>query len=212
MTGRRRESIVERRERRAAVDDPAVVLDAAARLLEVRPRSTAEVRRRLSTAGYRPELVDATIARLVELGYLDDAAFARAWVESRDRARPRGEIALRRELRLKGVEPDAIEAGLAGRLAEGRGEDAPADPEHDGARSARAADERAAERLLARHARALARVADPRQRRQRAYGLLARNGFDPDTCRALSASVAGPSDEPEPDDGDGARVPPPGLR
>ena len=48
----------------------------------------------------------------------------------------------------------------------------------------------AAERLLARHARALARVADPRQRRQRAYALLARNGFDPDVCRAVAASLA----------------------
>ena len=36
-------------------------------------------------------------------GYLDDAAFARTWVESRDRARPRGESALRRELTLKGM-------------------------------------------------------------------------------------------------------------
>ena len=33
---------------------------------------------------------------------LDDEAFARAWVESRDRARPRGERALRAELRQKG--------------------------------------------------------------------------------------------------------------
>jgi hypothetical protein len=45
------------------------------------------------------------------------------------------------------------------------------------------ADAVAAERLLARHARSLARVADPGQRRQRAYALLARNGFDSDTAR-----------------------------
>ena len=36
----------------------------------------------------------------------------------------------------------------------------------------------AAERVLVRHAAALGRVADPRVRRQRAYALLARNGFD----------------------------------
>ena len=41
----RRESLAERRERRAAVDDPALVLEAAARFLEVRSRSVAEVRR-----------------------------------------------------------------------------------------------------------------------------------------------------------------------
>ena len=35
---------------------------------------------------------------------LDDETFARAWVESRDRARPRGERAIRDELRLKGID------------------------------------------------------------------------------------------------------------
>src|ERR1041385_8804168 len=101
---RRKESFTERRERRAAGDDPAVVLEAAARFLEARSRSVAEVRRRLTTAGYRSELIDAAIVRLGDLGVLDDEAFARAWVESRDRARPRGERALRDELRVKGVD------------------------------------------------------------------------------------------------------------
>jgi hypothetical protein len=37
-------------------------------------------------------------------------------------------------------------------------------------------------------------VTDPRQRRQRAYALLARNGFDPETCREVAAGVdAGPT-------------------
>ena len=52
---RQRESYAERRERHAAVDDPAVVLEAAARFLEVRSRSVAEVRRRLGGAGYRTD-------------------------------------------------------------------------------------------------------------------------------------------------------------
>jgi hypothetical protein len=51
------------------------------------------------------------------------------------------------------------------------------------------ADRTAAERLLAKNARALARVADPRQRRQRAYALLARHGFDPETCREVAATM-----------------------
>ena len=45
------------------------------------------------------------------------------------------------------------------------------------------------ERLIARNARSLARVADPRQRRPRAYALLARNGFDPETCREVAARL-----------------------
>ena len=110
---RRRETPAEGRARRGAVDDPAVVLDAAARFLEVRPRSVDEVRRRLRDAGYRAELVDGAIERLTDLGMLDDEAFARAWVESRDRARPRGERALRSELRRKGV-VDAIVTDVLG--------------------------------------------------------------------------------------------------
>ena len=83
MTGQstgytRRATPTERRERRAAVEDPVVVLEAAAAFLTVRPRSIEEVRRRLRHLGYRHDLVELVVARLVELGYLDDEAFARA--------------------------------------------------------------------------------------------------------------------------------------
>ena len=95
--------------------DPAVVLDAAAAFLEVRPRSVDEMRRRLRHLGYPAALIEVVIDRLLAYGYLDDEAFARAWVESRDRARPRGEAALRRELVLKGIDRELISAVLAGR-------------------------------------------------------------------------------------------------
>lgn len=184
--GRRRETFAERRARRAAIDDPAVVLEAAARFLEARSRSIVEVRRRLTGAGYRPDLIESAITRLTELGMLDDATFARSWVESRDRARPRGERAIREELRLKGIDRETTEAVLEDRRAAADGDDGPGHP-----------DRAAADRLLARHARALARVADPRQRRQRAYALLARNGFDPETCReAAAAAIASADDDP----------------
>jgi hypothetical protein len=39
-------------------------------------------------------------------------------------------------------------------------------------------------------------VADPRQRRQRAYALLARNGFDPEVCRTVAAQVERDGTEP----------------
>jgi len=183
---RPQKSFAERHSERAAIDDPSVILDAAARFLEARSRSVAEVRRRLGRAGYRPELIDGAITRLTALGMLNDAAFGRAWVESRDRARPRGEIALRRELAIKGVNRGIIDELLEERrdpsVAAGGG----------------GVDLEAARRLLARHERSLARVADPRQRRQRAYALLARNGFDPETCRAAAAAYVLPeTDTPD---------------
>jgi regulatory protein len=187
----RRETITERRARRAEIDDPAVVLEAAARFLEARARSVAEVRRRLTGAGYRPTLVEGAVTRLLELGMLDDEAFARAWIESRDRARPRGERAIRHELGLKGVDRATVDLVMAERR------EAAAARQPDDGQPPTSADEAAAERLLARNARTLARVADPRQRRQRAYALLARNGFDPDVCRTVAATVA---TEQEPDE------------
>ncbi len=188
MAGRR-ESFAERRERRAAVDDPQVVLEAAGRFLEVRSRSVYEVRRRLGSAGYRADLIEGAIDKLIEFGMLDDETFARAWVESRDRARPRGERAIREELRLKGIDRTVMETVLADRRTDGATVDA-----DDMAVSV---DRAAAERLIAKHQRALARITDPRQRRQRAYALLARNGFDPEVCRDVAASVVVEAD-PEP--------------
>ena len=113
LMGRRRRSTAESRqalrEMRAELRDPAPVMDAAAAFLSVRPRSVTETRQRLHHLGYPHALVDTVIDRLIEMDYLDDAAFARDWVESRDRARPRGETALRRELALKGVPREVVD-------------------------------------------------------------------------------------------------------
>jgi regulatory protein len=176
MSTRRRVSPADRKARAVAVDDPAVVFEAALRFLEARQRSTAEVRRRLGSAGYREELVTGAVERLAELGMLDDAAFAQSWVESRDRARPRGERALRSELARKGIDRQVVDQVL-----EDRGDDP---------------DAAAARRLLARYARALERVADPRARRQRAYALLARNGFDSETASTVAASIDSDAEAP----------------
>src|SRR5215213_1599361 len=79
---------------------------AALRFLEARPRSIAEVRVRLGRKDFAPEAIDSAIARLAELELLDDAAFARYWVENRQAYRPRGAGALRDELRRKGIDAD----------------------------------------------------------------------------------------------------------
>jgi regulatory protein len=191
----RKPTPAERREQRAAIDDPDEVLQAGARFLEARPRSVAEVRRKLTRLGYRPELVSAAVERLAELGFLDDDAFARSWVESRDRAKPRGEHALRRELGLKGVDRSLVDAVLVDRredavTAAADRDDVPA-----------SADEAAAERLLEKKLATLAREPDPRRRAQRAYALLARNGFAPDVCSGVSRQLLARigADEADPD-------------
>ena len=191
----RKPTPAERRAQRAAVDDPEEVLQAGARFLEARPRSVAEVRRKLTRLGYRLELATAAVERLAELGFLDDDAFARTWVESRDRARPRGEHALRRELGLKGVDRSLVDAVLIDRREDAQ--TAAADRDDLPA----SADEAAAERLLERKLPAILREADPRRRAQRAYALLARNGFAPDVCSTVSKRVlAGAVDEVDEDD------------
>jgi regulatory protein len=171
----RREGFAEKRARLAAVEDPNVVLEAALRFLEPRQRSVGEVMRRLTTAGYRVELIDGAIEKLISLEILDDEAFARTWLESRDRAHPRGERALRRELQVKGIAKGVVDDILGARRPERGGDPDP--------------DVTAAERLLARNRHTLERVADPRARRQRAYALLARNGFDSEIASRLSATV-----------------------
>lgn len=168
------------------------MLAAALRFLEVRSRSVDEVRRRLRFAGYGFGLIDGAIDRLLELGFLDDAAFARAWLESRDRARPRGERALRVELRQKGVARDVSDAALDDRRAEAASIAAGRDPDGEVVPSV---DEAAAMRLLERRASQLGRVPDPRVRRQRAYALLARNGFDPGVCSTIAKRFAEGRDE-----------------
>src|SRR5687768_14706806 len=103
--------------------DPAPVMDAAAVFLSVRPRSVAETSGRLRRLGYQHALVDTVVERLIEMNYLNDGEFARARVESRDRVRPRGEAALRRELALKGVARADIDDALAERAGQSAGDD-----------------------------------------------------------------------------------------
>lgn len=174
--------------------DPQIVIEAAAVFLAARPRSVAETRTRLIALGYPTGPVDEAVDRLLSAGYLDDAMFARAWVESRDRARPRGEHALRLELGRKGIDRETIEAALAERRdTTGHASEAGASARPDAL--APTADLVAAQRLLDRRRPALLREPDPRKRRAKAYALLARNGFDPDICQRAAATAASEMDD-----------------
>ncbi len=85
----------------------------AVRFLSYRPRSTSEVRDNLSGKGIDPSAVEAALERLARLGYLDDLAFARYWVSNREEFRPKGPLALRQELREKGISSTICDQVLA---------------------------------------------------------------------------------------------------
>ncbi len=88
--------------------------DAALRFLAARPRSRAEVRRRLLTPKPKkpapdPEAVDHILDRLAERSLLNDGDFAAFWVENRERFSPRSARALEQELRQRGVARETVE-------------------------------------------------------------------------------------------------------
>jgi regulatory protein len=88
-------------------------MERAGKLLATSARSERELRDRLAAASFDPEVIEATIARLAELRLVDDADFARRWVEERSARKGLGPVKLRAELASKGVDPVAVEEALA---------------------------------------------------------------------------------------------------
>lgn len=142
--------------------------EAGVRYLGPRPRSILELRRHLTKKGYDERAVAAALARLRELGYADDAAFARYWLEQRRRFRPKGEYALRSELRAKGIDAAVVDEVLG----EGEPRSEPA--------AARAA-------LGPRLARWSALSAD--ERRAKAQAFLRQRGFSYETVEEVLARL-----------------------
>ncbi|NPV68065.1 MAG: RecX family transcriptional regulator [Anaerolineae bacterium] len=163
-----------------ARDAVATALDRAVRFLSYRPRSISEVRRNLQEKGVEPPVIDQVIAELERLGYLDDLAFARYWVQNRDEFRPRGPLALRQELKQKGISGSIITQVLG---------------EVDFAEAAY----RAARAQAARWTSLNRQVF-----RQKLYAYLARRGFPTETCREvldrLLAELELPADDRIDDD------------
>jgi regulatory protein len=100
-------------ERLHCVDVEQKAYDRAVRFLAFRPRSEAEVRGRLERSGEDQAVIEAVIERLKAQSYLDDAEFARFWVEGRQRFSPRSATALRQELRRKGLDDSMIAPAVA---------------------------------------------------------------------------------------------------
>jgi regulatory protein len=87
--------------------------DRALNYLSYRPRSRAEIVTYLEGRDVPGGQIEEVVERLERAGLLDDDAFARYWVENRERFRPRGLHALRYELRRKGINDEVIERALA---------------------------------------------------------------------------------------------------
>jgi regulatory protein len=154
--------------------------DAAVSLLAHRARSREELRRRLARKEHDPAAIEETLAWLDERGYVDDHAFAEAFVRDRLRLRPRGRLGLLRELRRKGVIEAVAEAAIDRVM---RREEVDEEGLARDAADAWARRNRSAVRTAGRSGEDRARA------RRRLYGHLARRGFAPDAIRAAIDQV-----------------------
>ncbi len=87
--------------------------DVCLRLLTERARSRAELDQKLVQKGYPRAVIDSVLARLAEVGLVDDAAFAEQWVHSRHTYSGRGRRALSMELQRKGIDQQTSTEALS---------------------------------------------------------------------------------------------------
>ncbi len=148
--------------------------DQAVRFLSYRPRSIDEVRRNLASKSVSPSVIAVVLDRLRQREYVDDAAFARYWVEQRQRHKPLAARALRYQLRGKGIADAEIDRAL---------------DELDEADAAW----RAAQGRLSRY-----RGLDRRAFRRKLGGMLARRGFDAEIINDVTLRCLQELEETEP--------------
>jgi regulatory protein len=155
-------------------DEAEVAREICLRQLAVRPRTRAELATALSRRGISEETAAEVLDRYDEVGLIDDAAFARAWVSSRHQGRGLARRALATELRRKGVDSETAGEAL-GELDD----------------STEAATARA---LVDRKLRTTR--GEPAQVFRRLVGMLARKGYPPGIAiRAVKEALAAQSEE-----------------
>src|SRR5579872_4582812 len=81
----------------------------AFRYLGYSARSAAEIRSRLARNEFADEMISQVVEELRTAGYLDDAEFARHWVQDRADRKRYGRTRLAAELNRKGVDRDAAD-------------------------------------------------------------------------------------------------------
>lgn len=85
----------------------------ALRLLTARARTQGEIVEAFRRRNVPEEASAAVLARLTEVGLIDDAEFARSWVASRQHRRNLSRTVLRQELRGKGIAEEVIADAVA---------------------------------------------------------------------------------------------------
>lgn len=141
------------------------------RLLAVRPRTRAELSAALRRRGITDDVAAEVLDRYDEVGIVDDAAFARAWVSSRHHGRGLARRALAGELRRKGVADDTVREAV---------DELSTDTEEETAR-----------RLVDRQLRGMS-GAGPETALRRLVGMLARKGYPPGLAfRVVKDALAG---------------------
>lgn len=83
------------------------------RILARRMYTTREIHDKLVQREYVDKIIEDVIAILERYGYLNDRTYAQEWIESRMRSKPKGKIALKRELERKGIDKLIIEDALS---------------------------------------------------------------------------------------------------
>ena len=149
-------------------------LDRAVAFLAGRARSRREMEERLLRSGYRPCTVEMVLFKLEKEGLLDDADFARQWVDARS-ARRMGRGRIAQELRRKGVSAQEAEEALEALSEEDQLEGA-----------------------IALVEKALSRVPsgeDSRKTAARITAMLARRGYGYDVAREAISSVMESAEE-----------------
>lgn len=146
-------------------------------LLRTRPRSEHEIRERLKMKGYDGTVIDGVVEDLKRTGNIDDAKFARFWVESRMHMNPMGDVILKHELKSKGVSDSVVEATLQDK--------AKLYDEYEVAFSMAAERYKRFQKL------------DRRKALKRVYDFLLRRGFKYDTIRKITEELAGKGNIPD---------------
>ncbi|ATP41858.1 recombination regulator RecX [Solibacillus sp. R5-41] len=94
-------------------DEIAKAFNKGLNFLSFQMRSEHEVRTKLLAAGHGEAVVQEALHKLTKLGFLDDASYSKALLETRKRTAKKGPAAIRQDLMKKGIDKSLQQQVLA---------------------------------------------------------------------------------------------------